>query len=240
MMAFYPGMGGLYKSIDNGITWELAGLFGAQIEDITSNEACDLFIGIFQSFEPIESSIYAVYHNGPELFACPFEGGSTNTLKINTSGDIYAGCEAWQAGLGLSVNNGNTFNLVYTNYNFGLRLLTFDNQDFLYAVPNGTTALAFYRSSNSTFTSVKKPLIKTNSIEISPNPAINSITVSNTNNLNTITRVGVYTMQGIQQISMQNCHQNKFEIDVSSLNAGVYCIEIHTKEGIETQKLVIR
>lgn len=240
MMAFYPGMGGLYKSVDNGITWELAGLHGAQIECIKANEAGDLFIGLFDSFEPIESVIYAIYHNDTALFACPFPGGSINTLKINSSGDIYAGCCAWQAGLGLSVNNGNTFNLVYTNHNYELKLLAFDNQDFLYAVPNGTTGLSFLRSSQSTITQINKPHISSSRISIFPNPASGKVTICTPNNLNNLNCVCIYDTQGKLQIDKQVCNQDNLEIDISTLRAGIYFLEIKTTELQEFQKLVIR
>ena len=240
MMAFYPGMGGLYKSVDNGITWELAGLHGAQIECITANEAGDLFIGLFDSFEPIESFIYAIYHDDPALIACPFPGSSTNTLKINSSGDIYAGCCAWQAGLGLSLNNGDTFNLVYTNHNYELRLLAFDNQDFLYAVPNGTTGLSFLRSSQSTITQINKPHISSSRISIFPNPASGKVTIGNLNSLNKVTGISVYDIQCKLQINKQVCNQDNLELDISTLKAGIYFLEIKTAEDQEFHKLVIR
>jgi len=240
IFAQYPCMGGLYKSVDNGITWELAGLHGSQIECITSNETGDLFIGLFDSFEPIVSHIYAIYHNDPALIACPFPGGgSTNTLKINSSGNIYAGCAAWQAGLGLSVNNGESFNLVYTNHNYELKLLAFDNKDFLYAVPNGTTGLLFLRSSQSTITQINIPLTASG-ISIFPNPASDKVTISNLNSNNKVTGISIYNTQNKLQINKQICNQDNPEIDISALKPGIYILEIESTEDQEFQKLVIK
>lgn len=237
MLAFYPCMGGLYKSNDNGVNWNLAGLYGSQIDAVTMNTGGDLFVGIFQSFSTIESSIYALYHDSLNLFACPGPGSAVNSIRINSGGDIFAGCSAWQTGLSRSCNNGNSFELVYTNLTSALRLLAFDKLDYLYAIPVSAKGSAFYRSSAPTYTSVEEfdDLSKGCNIYVFPNPVKEILNVRTNLDLNAKNHY-LFTISNMTGTIIQTesgyIGTEKFQLDVRWLKPGLYTLKVSDHEDV--------
>lgn len=75
-----------------------------------------------------------------------------------------------------------------------------------------------------------------NSISVYPNPVNDVININS--NLYSITRYELYDVQGrmVQNSSLLN--QNNFEINVSSLNQGLYFLSLVTEFGIETKKII--
>lgn len=243
MLAFYPCMGGLYKSNDNGVNWNLTGLYGSQIDAVTKTTGGDLFVGIFQSFSPLESSIYALYHDSLNLFACPGPGPAVNSILINSVGDIFAGCSAWQTGLSRSNNNGNSFELVYTNLSSALRLLTIDKLDYLYAIPVSAKGSALFRSVTPTYTSVEEFIGISSPINITvfPNPVSDILKVisnynSNTKNLCIFT---ITDMTGsVLKTEFGYLGPERIQLDVNSMKPGIYMLIVNDAENVFYKKFV--
>ena len=70
-------------------------------------------------------------------------------------------------------------------------------------------------------------------LSIYPNPANNNLTIST--NSNSVENVNVYAMNG--QLVLSNSLNSK-TIDVSSLEAGVYLIQVQTENGIASQRFI--
>lgn len=76
-------------------------------------------------------------------------------------------------------------------------------------------------------------------ILISPNPATNKINIVCQNTLGELC-IEILNVQG-EQVMMNNYHnQEIIEMDISKLKAGIYLLNMHSKNRIETSKLVIQ
>jgi hypothetical protein len=82
--------------------------------------------------------------------------------------------------------------------------------------------------------------MNTPDFSIYPNPATNKISIETKSNLQGETTICIFNMNGalLQQEKFQS--QNLIELDVSALAKGFYLVEIQTKKGIETKKLVVQ
>lgn len=78
-----------------------------------------------------------------------------------------------------------------------------------------------------------------NQFSISPNPATSSITITTTR-LSTETLITLFNASGQQVLQQKFRNQNIFEMDINALKPGIYLVQVQTKEGIETRKLVIQ
>ena len=78
------------------------------------------------------------------------------------------------------------------------------------------------------------------SISIFPNPAKSRITISTPSNLSGATNLSIYDIHGKRLIFNQIICSGMFEVNVSSLKTGIYFVNISTKEGVLTKKLVIQ
>jgi hypothetical protein len=72
-----------------------------------------------------------------------------------------------------------------------------------------------------------------------PNPTSNQITLEAAENCNK-SLVSILNLRGQELIREYFQDQPRIEINVSSLAKGIYLLKMETKEGIETQKLVIQ
>jgi hypothetical protein len=74
-----------------------------------------------------------------------------------------------------------------------------------------------------------------NSITLFPNPVVDEINISS--EINEITSMKIVNLQGIV-IFENEYNQNEINLDLSYLNAGIYFVQIITKKGITTQKII--
>jgi len=145
----YFNGGGVYRSSDNGTTWEYIGLPNEQIMSVVVNAAGEVFAG--------------GYTNG--IFKYDGYGASWTLLKneicvakmaINSQGIIFAACNwdthIYPGGVLRSGDNGQTFDFI----NSGLGINTADGLDldasgYLYTYGNYTTTSAgVFKSNQST------------------------------------------------------------------------------------------
>ena len=88
LSGFFENTGGVYKSNDNGTTWNLMGLFSNMVNDLSFNSTGDLFISTLGRNDP--AGLYAIYAND-EFISPVFTGPSLTKLTINEGDDIFAG-----------------------------------------------------------------------------------------------------------------------------------------------------
>jgi subtilisin-like proprotein convertase family protein len=77
-------------------------------------------------------------------------------------------------------------------------------------------------------------------INVYPNPATNKITITTTSKSKGETQVSIFSING--QLIQRNKFQNTdmFEMDLSTMQKGIYLLRIQNAEGVETQKLVLQ
>ncbi len=74
-----------------------------------------------------------------------------------------------------------------------------------------------------------------NLVSVSPNPAVDVITVSSSA---IISVINVYDLSG-KLIKTIHCNANSSEVSISELNAGIYNVLVETNQGIVTNKLIV-
>jgi hypothetical protein len=75
-------------------------------------------------------------------------------------------------------------------------------------------------------------------VSVSPNPAVNTVTISNRSNIN-LSTVQIYNIEGklLQTVSVDG---SSTTLDISSLASGIYMVKISSEQGIATKKLIKR
>lgn len=125
----------------------------------------------------------------------------------------------------------NDINQQFTNvFSGGLSsyFFTVNNSIYFYGTFNSVSGL--YKLNTSTLATDNFNL--TNKFSISPNPANNILNIQTQEKINTIIIIDLLG----RKTNITNFENNK--IDVSSLQNGVYSIEIITEKGLQTQKFI--
>jgi photosystem II stability/assembly factor-like uncharacterized protein len=119
-----------------------------------------------------------------------------------------------------------------------LHSISFPDKETGYIVGSNGTILK--TTNGGAFPTAVEKVSLESTFTIYPNPATNKISIATNSNLQGETTICIYNMNGalLQQNKFQS--QNMIEMDVSALVKGIYLIEIQTKKGIETKKLVVQ
>lgn len=147
LFGFWETSGGIYKSVDNGLTWQFMGLQPSQIADLEFNSSGDLYISGGPGIYVIDqgSDVIRLLHSA-------FASG----LVINSGDDIFAGSMG-QNGIFHS-SDGLSFGMispVMPGY-CTISALYLDSEEFIYAIMEDTPYIA--KSTVSTVTSSKTKL----------------------------------------------------------------------------------
>ena len=233
LMCFFPNMGGVYKSTDNGTNWEYVALVNHQVKDIEINALGDVFIGVYCDFDIGGGGIYALYHDSTEIHECLF-GPLINGLTINSANDIYAGC-GMPSGIIRSLDNGYSFDFINNGLPIGpIGKLEKDSQDYIYALSDAPSNRIF-RTIEPTVTSISVYFnqVSYKQLKIIPNPVNDMLhgllplsEVCNGKHLLTLTEPAGKTLLH-KSIDVK---ENWFQINVSSLKPGVYFITVNDEK----------
>ena len=85
-------------------------------------------------------------------------------------------------------------------------------------------------------TGIAEPISEKN-VSIYPSPAINNITIDIENGIN-ITSLKVFNVLGKNVINQIVDKSDKYELNISKLENGLYFVEINTENGIVTKKFM--
>ncbi|HNX43955.1 MAG TPA: sialidase family protein, partial [Bacteroidales bacterium] len=176
LMCFMEDMGGVYKSTDNGITWEYVGFHNNQVSNIELNAEGDLYVGVFGSFTDLNGGLYVIRNGSATIDTCLY-GPSINGLVVNTAGHIYASI-AWTTGIFISKDDGETFEIESSGLPIGpMGRLYVDQDEYVYAKTDFSSSL-LYRTVEPTITDVKNKteLSSPNLLVLYPNPATDRLT----------------------------------------------------------------
>ncbi len=216
---------GLYKSEDEGETWDRFAFHNLSNDFVRINDKGDIYVGSFQ--DPIGGygGIYKSTNLGYDWDTLRNDLHVTG-LVILPGETIYAsGQYGATAGVTMSVDGGITWQDVTTGIEYpAIYKLELGKDGHLYAVSDASQdkiyrsvdAVTVHNSHNSDLLA-DQPLIY-------PNPAYERINIKLNSN-NPISELLIYTING-QQVLSKSLNQNLNSIDVSSLSDGTYIIRI--------------
>jgi hypothetical protein len=120
---------------------------------------------------------------------------------------------------------------------FEFDLSAYDGEEFHFAIQFVSHDSFIFMLDAITVTeeTTGSPALQLSETSIFPNPAVNSITVLNQNLIN---EIKVYDLAGRQMLSQVVADKNA-SIDVSSLNNGLYIMQVITETGFESHKIQI-
>jgi hypothetical protein len=108
-----------------------------------------------------------------------------------------------------------------------------DGQGNVYTLPSNEVTLRVRMGKNSKYAS--------SGILVFPNPAVDWVTVKTLNDQQMIHSIEVFNISGIQKMQQQlpASGLNISQLDISSLSAGMYILQVRTNEGVYTSKLKV-
>lgn len=222
LFGYFEICGGVYKSTDNGSTWQFIGLQSHQVTDLEYNSIGDLFISSRGSFDPT-GGIYVIYHD-QETISPVFISTGTSGLVINSSDNIFAG-NNWQNGVFHSAD-GLTFEFITPVMpdNCAISNLYLDSEEYLYAIMEGTSVIS--KSIDPTITSNKNRSVrKLVGVYFDPSTYMLHAFINEIYNKKCYFQV----MNSNGMISVQGCmniNSNTFEIPLPDLSIGIYFLRI--------------
>lgn len=241
LMCFMPDMGGVYKSTDNGITWENVGFINNQVSNIEVNAEGDLYIGVFGSFTDLNGGLYVIRNGSATIDTCLY-GPSINGLVVNSAGHIYVSI-AWTTGVYISKDAGNTFYKESSGLPIGpMGRLYIDQDEYVYAKTDFPSSF-LYRTVEPTYTAIdyNKKILKTSKLHFNPNPAA-GITTGNLNIPESINGQYNLTISDVNSRIIANekviIRNNSFDFNTEWLCPGFYIITVISGNKLYQGKLI--
>ena len=240
LMCYFPNMGGVYKSTDNGTNWEYVALVNHQVKDIEINALGDVFIGVYSDFYFGGGGIYALYHDSTDIHECLF-GPEINGLTINSANDIYAGC-GMPDGIIRSLDNGYSFDFVNNGLIGPIGKLEKDSQDYIYALSDAPSNRIF-RTIDPTYVSIiNHPYpIDNREVIIQPNPVKEVLHAEITlpKKYNGQCKLVIADLAGRIIIGKSaEVRDNNLEFNVGSIKPGIYILKIDFENNYYETKFI--
>ncbi len=230
LSAQFDNMGGIYKSYNDGLTWEYCGLLNYNIRSLWVNEDDDLFAG--------SSAGLFVLKNGEDNWNSLLSGVSVTDIAINTENHIYF-TSSWPGGVYRSLDNGQTFEPINEGLPQGTpKNITLDKNGYLYLTSNVFVA----KSINTTVSIPNSFELSQNGIaEIYPNPAYSELylDVINPNFIGHEISIQIIDICGdILHQSSFTIEKKQEHLNLDILSAGLYIIRFQLQEKVQQTKLV--
>jgi hypothetical protein len=244
LSGYFPDSGGVYKSEDDGATWELSGLFNHMVSSLAINSENDLFAGVRGWVPDITYPGLFVLRDGDEEWTELMANPLVSDVVINCNNHIYFSSQ-WPNGVLRSLDNGQSFELINSGLPSGPKgAMIIDNAGFLYLTSETLTS-SLYKSSASTITSVPeyKANNKTPELLVFPNPAsggvfiqlIPGVQYSGSGTLFICDVSGRVVMQK-NNFQLMTPHQ----LYIDDLVPGFYFVTLVSDEKNITKKLIIQ
>jgi len=223
--------GTLLRTSDGGLNWDT-------IPNLAGDSAITDFI-----FYP-DGTIRATHNNNPEYGVMISDDGgltwefdndlasffypSMNAAHIDDNGTTYIAGETFSAGL-IFENSGTFWNMISPNYAINDIASHSDSVTFLV----GDTGVIYINIDPGTLSI--SGLDQSPTFNLSPNPALNELNISSVDGA--INSIRIFDMSG--RMTFQETGNGTFQtLDVSSLESGVFVIEIENEKGVSRKEFV--
>ncbi|ALO15949.1 Ycf48-like protein [Salinivirga cyanobacteriivorans] len=230
---------GLYKSEDEGETWDKFALEYFSNDIIRIGSSGELYVGCYNKMYAFEGGVFKSTDLGATWDTLR-DDLSVTGLVVTPGDTIYAashGFELTTPGVLMSPDAGDTWQDVTNGIEYpAIYKLELGKDGHLYAVSDGSQdkiyrsidAVTVHNSHNSDF-SVDQPLIY-------PNPAHDRINIKLNSNIS-ISELLIYKING-QQVLSKSLNQDLNSIDVSALPGGTYIIRIRNSSTTFNQLFI--
>ncbi|MBE0663683.1 MAG: T9SS type A sorting domain-containing protein [Bacteroidales bacterium] len=232
LQGYFPDSGGVYKSEDDGATWELSGLFNHMLSSLAINSQNDLFAGAWGGVPGLH-----VLRNGEEEWTKLLDGPNITDVAISSIDHIYLGSHG-PNGVIRSLDNGLTFEMITDGLVLGIiNGLTIDINSYIYAF---NTKLS--RSINPLVSVFEPDSEKTSLIsKLFPNPVHDFLFVEfpeaffQHENIPVI----IYDIAGNSWLSASiDTAQKTYNFDLSHFASGIYIAEFQLQHRNHRQLFI--
>ncbi len=225
-MGFGDG-GGVYRSFDNGDTWEHVGLHNKYISSLAVSSTGVLFAGSRGDHEYGGGGVFRSENNGITWEKVAYNVWVTS-IAIDPNDVLYIGCtleHGGQGGVFRSLDNGKSWELIVSgmgNYP-NVEGLSLAPDGYLYAYKN-----SLYRSVEPVFISSAIPTPEKIDIKIFPNPFSDFLHVELPNDqvLHGYLTIKIFDFAGKPMLSQNINHKQGRTMNLASLPPGLYYISI--------------
>ncbi|MBS4013941.1 MAG: T9SS type A sorting domain-containing protein [Bacteroidetes bacterium] len=223
----FMGGGGVYRSLNNGDTWGLAGLHNKYISSLAISSSGVLFAGSRGDHEYGGGGVFRSEDNGITWEEVAYDVWVTS-MAIDPFDVLYIGCtneNGGQGGVFRSIDNGESWELIVSGMG------NYPNVDGLSIAPDGylyAYGNYLYRSAEPIFSpnSIYEPEI--NEFKIFPNPFndfVNIVLPSVLQNNSSI-NIMIYDNFGKSVFKQKFNGNNDITVNLSSLKSGLYYLAI--------------
>ncbi len=227
LTGFFSSTGGVFKSDDDGTTWGFIGLLNHQVHALSINSIDEVFSGDWYTMGNEYPGIYSLY-SGDEEFSLIHDTYNVSDMAINSEDDIFVNDHL---GVLRSLDSGLSFEYINEGLTGSMDEMHIDSDDYIYVARSKFLA----KSVNQTVSiSDQNPTPNHLRIELYPNPTTNSLFVSS-NFTYKIQRFVIYN-QNTQVVLTGQLINNSIEI--SSLENGLYIIELETENKTIRKKII--
>ncbi len=244
------GIGGVYRSLDQGDNWEHIGLEYHFISSLVSNSNDEIFAGSHGHYNQGISGVYCSSDNG-ETWDTLTTDFCVSSLALDSEERIFAGCTWYSGPVHFSEDNGETWQLIESELlspTTEVRFITISEDDYVYAIQIGDFNDIVYRSVQPTTESDDFLIQEIQNIKLSnyPNPFNPQTTISYDSPIivgNLV--VEIFNVKG-EKIRTFNC-QNKIPIIwngtdnfQNQVSSGIYLYSLKSGEYVlKTNKMLL-
>jgi len=217
---YFEGLGGVYRSVDDGITWDFIGLQNHMVRSLDVNNEGDIIAGSWGGADFNAMGIFLLEKNEIEWQRILY--GQIQSCLFNVDDHIYSTYQAigFEDGVVRSIDGGITFEGFHEGLNGAVpHIIQEDRDSYLWVASYNQ----IYKTNESTAVSINDyPYSGSNSngrLEIFPNPSDNYVTISGFPSQKSFI---IQTLQG--KVVLQGNFASNKPINISGISSGIYLI----------------
>ncbi len=239
-----PNAGGVYRSFDQGDTWELSGMIDHGIYSFAIDIDSNLLAGVH----------VAPFSSSPGIYRCTDQGiiweniynqAYIGPVVVDPFGGIYAGLSATMGNPGWGIRFSDDNGITWTNLSSGMQYcigvtdLAISPANYIYAATYYPNHL--YRSINP-IVGINESKIKDkkHNIHVYPNPCDDRLFIKLEKEPSTNIIVEIFDFAGNSLIIWKyfEINNKEIQIDIKNFSAGIYFLKVNNEDISETFKII--